>query len=235
MNDEWERTGGAQVSYDFRTSNWRPGPARAAKSAGRAERKLIDFPARAAGRKRWGARRLLARSLALCFSCVSSGASRPRGQTSGRNQSPGRARSRASFRQVFLISKLARAGCCANTHLVETLYMTSWHCSPPTRILSWISRSFEPKFEPSIVSRVPPSSGPQVGWIWAFVWRLWCGRFKPVSCCWINLPLGCAGRRIVSNDNQPAAVLVIGGGRWPSRPARPVSARAGFWARARDI
>ena len=54
----------------------------------------------------------------------------------------------------------------AETHLVETLYMTSWHGSPPTVILSWISRSFEPKLLPSMVSRVPPSSGPAFGWIW---------------------------------------------------------------------
>jgi len=53
------------------------------------------------------------------------------------------------------------------THLVETLYITSWHGSPPTEILSWISRSFEPKLLPSIVSKVPPSNGPLVGWIWS--------------------------------------------------------------------
>lgn len=76
------------------------------------------------------------------------------------------------------------------THLVETLYITSWHGSPPTEILSWISRSFEPKLLPSIVSKVPPSNGPLVGWIWSEAmvgvslarviswWWWWGGRLK---------------------------------------------------------
>lgn len=52
---------------------------------------------------------------------------------------------------------------CFNTHLVLTLYMTSWHGLSPTEILSWISRSLAPKLLPSIVSSVPPSMGPEFG------------------------------------------------------------------------
>lgn len=54
----------------------------------------------------------------------------------------------------------------ADTHLVLTLYIIKWHGSPATLIRSWISRSLEPKLLPSIVIRVPPSSGPELGRIW---------------------------------------------------------------------
>ena len=45
--------------------------------------------------------------------------------------------------------------------------MTGMQGMPPMATLSLISSSLAPKLEPSIATRVPPSIGPDSGWIWS--------------------------------------------------------------------
>lgn len=48
-------------------------------------------------------------------------------------------------------------------YLTETEYSNGTQSTPPIAILSLISSTLIPKFDPSIVTRVPPSTGPDSG------------------------------------------------------------------------
>jgi len=49
------------------------------------------------------------------------------------------------------------------SHLTDTLYSTGVHGIPPIATLSLISSRLDPKLDPSMATKVPPSMGPDNG------------------------------------------------------------------------